>query len=224
MCQGTPVAFVKWMDDLSASASSFTSRLPTPAGIAPFDAHSRLDFESAIDAWYAGNTNTQYLFIVVHGILDAGNQSIGIGDDNDMLTWGELWNVLVTPLVKPPNVIIMGCQSVDAANAWNQQVVHDINMPYLVGYSGIVSKLGQMRLIYKVLHLLAGFLQTMPFTTLDEDVQQLASLTNAVSYHLPVILNNVQPYYGTPQEIQVNHGLKVRDYLDLAAVQWAEQL
>ena len=116
----------------------------------------------------------------------------------------------------------MGCRTSEAVADWNNLLQPDIRMPFLLGYNEVVSKFGQKRMIYKVLCKVASFLTTEHITTLDQDLDQLASLTTDAVYHLPIILRGVTPYYATAADIHGNHGLAVREYLDLSAAQWAE--
>jgi hypothetical protein len=221
MCNSQPIMFIKWISDIKKSAVSMVSELPTNKnGIIPVDISNKTGFIRAIKTWYRSTQNTQYLFIVVHGIIDNNKKAIGIGKSNSYIMWDNLWDIIIKRNRVPPKIIIIGCKSSDAIKVWNRRIKYDINMPYLVGYSDIVNVRRQIRLIIRVLRILSQFTDIEQFTYLDEDIVQLSKVTTDFSYYLPIILNKVNPYFATSDEIKHNHNLTVRKYLKRRNKEW----
>jgi hypothetical protein len=177
-----------------------------------------MEFISNIEHWYNRSTNTQYLFIVSHGVLDEDGIAIGIGNGGDSdhyITWFDLWNCLVRSKKKPPNIVIMGCKVDAAVAAWNQVITNRINNPYYIAYTEIVSDFCQKSSIYRVIATLTSFLHTnFPITTLDREIEIIEKDYPGIHAFLPVKLPGRRAQYINTSIFESEIEMTVKDYLD----------
>jgi len=223
MKRNIPVCFCHWISEVpDDKIRKLVVKSKHEADIELCFPRTRDQFVKAISNWYDHSTNAQYLFITTHGIKGDGGRVVGIGSDGDeehQINWTSLWNLVVKPKRKPPNVHIMGCRVTDGIEIWNGLITRRNNIPYFVGYNRKVTKPVHLLSIAKALRLILSFLRTTPpIPPLDEEIQRIMDHSAQVDVYLPFCLDGVKPHF-----VNTRTMMPIKQYLDERARQISEQ-
>jgi len=132
----SPVCLLQWLPpneyrETSTALDLFADQIH----ISHYDVDSKDEARGALERWFNNNSNSQYLFIGSHGIMDANDECIGLGTSaNDFVSWSELWQWLGNALF-PPVLWIGACMSSYAAKAWSPFPARPIPVSWIMGFA-----------------------------------------------------------------------------------------
>lgn len=191
---------------------------------------SRLEFIEAIRGWYETSNNTQYLLIVAHGFQDDAGQWAGIGSSPDetvteeeSIEWAEFWRVVVAAKTKPPALLLVGCKTSEAVNAFVPPLLTQRkNNPHLIGLTEEVTSKTTLHVYRLAKWLLQNIHDLGPY--LDEEFKELQQdFPKARLYYPVVALEGKPPRYVAADQMEKELAMSFREYLAFENQWLAEQ-
>lgn len=181
---------------------------------------SRACFVKSINNWYRDSSNTQYLFIVAHGVVNEQGEWIGIGSSppgqgvgrQDQIGWRDLWNV-VAKRKKLNSINLIGCKTAEAARAFSPMLTKRANNPHLTVLAETVSDNALRQAYALATALLEKAHHGLP---LDEEWQLTRLEFPKARLYYPVIAIHGRPAaYVDVDEMDTEVGMSFEEYLSI---------